>query len=74
MHLKKTKKDLKDGELFYIFITSYFTFRFFIEFIRTEQELIWGLSVFQGIAICVLIFYNKHKIINLIKNFKTKTL
>jgi len=42
------------GELFDGFMVSYFTFRFFLEFIRTEGVLVWGLTPFQMVCLPVV--------------------
>lgn len=70
IYIKKTKKDLKAGELFRTFMNCYFVFRFFIEFIRTEQVLFWGLTVFQVLSVCVLIFYNRREVVSLFSKIK----
>ncbi|HIH24991.1 TPA: prolipoprotein diacylglyceryl transferase [Candidatus Woesearchaeota archaeon] len=45
------------GALFTEFLNGYFTFRFFVEFIRVEPQF-WGLSVFQWISLAALAFIN----------------
>ncbi len=44
------------GALFDLFIGSYFTFRFFLEFIRIEPISIWGLTNFQLVCIPVVLW------------------
>ena len=60
LYFKKNKKDLKDGELFLIFMNYYFIFRFFIEFIRVEMVVLFGLTIFQLAAIGVIVYLNKN--------------
>lgn len=43
------------GDLFKLFLFSYSTFRFFIEFIRTEPVIWLGLTVYQLIAIPIIL-------------------
>ncbi len=50
------RKDLKEGELFTVFIVAYFIFRFFVEFIRIEPKIYLWLSAYQYTAILVLIY------------------
>ena len=44
------------GALFSRLITSYFIFRFFLEFLKSEQRLVLNLTIYQYVAILVLIF------------------
>lgn len=44
------------GVLFDLFIGSYFTFRFFLEFIRTETVVAWGLTAFQFVCVPVVLW------------------
>ena len=44
------------GVLFDLFIGSYFTFRFFLEFIRTEAVAAWGLTNFQLVCVPVVLW------------------
>ncbi len=53
----KIKKDKDPGKLFQIFMISYFSFRFLIEFIRVEPIIFLGLTGFQWISLFVVIFY-----------------
>jgi len=52
----KDNKEIQPGQLFSRLMISYFTFRFFVEFLRVERVAFWGLSVFQIIALGVVIF------------------
>lgn len=49
------------GVLFDLFIGSYFTFRFGLEFIRTEAVAAWGLTNFQWVCIPV-VFWSAYKL------------
>lgn len=64
----KYKKNLKPGELFKWLMLSYFTFRFFIEFIRVEEVALLGLTYFQFISVIVIIYFIFPNIQKLIKN------
>lgn len=44
------------GVLFDLFIGSYFTFRFFLEFLRIEAVSAWGLTNFQLVCIPVVLW------------------
>ena len=55
----KTRPGLKPGELFKILMIAYFIFRFLIEFIRVEKPAFWGMTVFQVIALGVLVYLLK---------------
>ena len=56
----KKKQNPAPGSLFKILIISYFTFRFFLEFLRVEQVAFLGLTYFQYICIlCVAWFLIK---------------
>jgi len=48
----------KQGLLFDGFMISYFTFRFFEEFIRTDHEIVYGLSFFQWVSIAVVLWFS----------------
>ena len=49
---------------------SYFTFRFFIEFIRVEKPAFWGLTVFQLISLAVIIYLNRGLLLNSVRKQK----
>jgi phosphatidylglycerol---prolipoprotein diacylglyceryl transferase len=53
----KKGKNPKDGQLFTILMVSYFTFRFFIEFIRAEPVIFLGLTFFQYVSIAVILWF-----------------
>jgi phosphatidylglycerol:prolipoprotein diacylglycerol transferase len=56
--IRQTKK-LESGELFQLFMISYFGFRFFIEFLKPNVFYLWQLSSIQWLCIVCLIYYRK---------------
>jgi len=68
----RKKGKIEPGQLFKIFINSYLSFRFFLEFIRVELKSPIGLTDFQIICIISLIYINRKKIMGMFKkrNFK----
>lgn len=64
---KIKKKNLKNGLLFQYFMITYFTFRFFIEFIKPNQFFVAGLSSIQILCLICILYYYK-TILNLFKN------
>ncbi|MET3028419.1 prolipoprotein diacylglyceryl transferase family protein [Flavobacterium sp. UW10123] len=67
--LKQLKtRNLKNGLLFQYFMIAYFTFRFFVEFLKPNYFLIFGISSIQILCLICLLYYNK-TILNLfVKN------
>ena len=63
----KNKENIKPGQLFELLMIFYFIFRFFIEFIRVENVVLLGLTSFQIISICAIIYLTRSRIIKLIK-------
>lgn len=61
------KHRLENGLLFKYFMISYFTFRFFIEFLKPNVFYVFGLSTIQILCIICLFYYYK-TIITLFKN------
>jgi prolipoprotein diacylglyceryltransferase len=53
----QNKKKYSSGFVFQIFMLSYFTFRFFLDFIKPRVELIGNLGTIQLVCICVIIYY-----------------
>jgi len=51
-------KKMPSGYLFYLLMNSYFIFRFFEEFIRYNDDIIYGLSFFQYVSLGALLFIN----------------
>ncbi|MBV8327078.1 prolipoprotein diacylglyceryl transferase family protein [Chryseobacterium sp.] len=54
------------GYIFKVFMLSYFTFRFFLDFIKPRVEITGSLGTIQMVCICVIIYY-----IYTIKNTKS---
>jgi len=55
----KKNQNPKPGELFKFLMIAYFSFRFFIEFIRVESVVFLGLTLFQLISIVAVAFFSK---------------
>ncbi|WP_452230519.1 MULTISPECIES: prolipoprotein diacylglyceryl transferase [unclassified Lacinutrix] len=53
----KNKTVLKNGELFKIFMLSYFGFRFFIEFLKPNVFYVFGLSSIQILCVICWFYY-----------------
>ena len=67
----KNRKDIKPGQLLKILMVSYFTFRFFIEFIRVQDVVLFGLTGFQIISLLAIIYLIRDNLINLLLKIKT---
>jgi phosphatidylglycerol:prolipoprotein diacylglycerol transferase len=67
LKLIQNKKKYPSGFIFQIFMLSYFTFRFLLDFIKPRMELIENLGTIQLVCICVIIYY-----IYKIKNTQTQ--
>lgn len=68
LFLWKLKKiNIERGLLFQYFMISYFTFRFFIEFLKPNSFFTLGLSSIQILCVICLLYYYK-TIVNLFKN------
>ncbi|MCY1450802.1 Prolipoprotein diacylglyceryl transferase [compost metagenome] len=67
--LKKLKnRNKKNGLIFQYFMIAYFAFRFFVEFLKPNYFLIFGISSIQILCLICLLYYNK-TILNLfVKN------
>ncbi len=67
--LKKIQKKvlLKKGDLFKMFMLSYFGFRFFIEFLKPNVFYVFGLSSIQILCVICWLYYSKF-IIQKLKN------
>ncbi len=64
-YIQKQKK-YTSGFLFQIFMLSYFTFRFLLDFIKPRVEIAGNLGTIQLVCICIIIYY-----IYTIKNTQT---
>ncbi|VXC42308.1 Prolipoprotein diacylglyceryl transferase [Flavobacterium sp. 9AF] len=53
------RMQLKEGMLFQYFMILYFTFRFFIEFLKPNIFYFLGLSTIQSLCVICLIYYYK---------------
>lgn len=51
------KQKFPSGFLFQVFMLSYFTFRFFLDFIKPRVEITGNLGTIQLVCICVIIYY-----------------
>jgi len=51
------KKLYPSGFIFQIFMLSYFTFRFILDFIKPKIEIIGNLGTIQLVCLCVMIYY-----------------
>lgn len=56
-YLIQKKYIIKPGLLFEIFIVSYFTFRFSIEFVRFEPTYLFGLTLAQNVSVLVVLYF-----------------
>lgn len=59
MFLKQISRSKKyySGFIFEIFMLSYFTFRFFLDFIKPKVEIVANLGTIQLVSLCVIIYY-----------------
>ena len=66
---------LKNGDLFKWFMIAYFGFRFFIEFLKPNEFLIYGISSIQILCMVCVLYYRKTIILipHHIKVSKAKT-
>lgn len=51
------KNKYSSGFLFQLFMLSYFTFRFLLDFIKPKIEIIGNLGTIQLVCLCVIIYY-----------------
>ncbi len=63
----RNKSTLKNGDLFKWFMIIYFTFRFFIEFLKPNVFYLFWLSTIQILCLICLLYYHK-TILNIFKN------
>jgi phosphatidylglycerol:prolipoprotein diacylglycerol transferase len=64
------KKVVEPGKLLIILFTSYFIFRFFIEFIRVEPVIFLGLTGFQIVSVIAIIYLNRGYLTRFINKIK----
>ncbi|MFK7781541.1 prolipoprotein diacylglyceryl transferase [Psychroserpens sp.] len=55
----QNNKIFKNGELFKLFMISYFGFRFFIEFLKPNIFYVFGLSTIQLLCVICWLYYSK---------------
>lgn len=53
----QNRKKYPSGFIFQLFMLSYFTFRFFLDFIKPRVEIIGNMGTIQIVCICVIIYY-----------------
>lgn len=53
----KAKKTFQSGTLFQIFMVSYFSFRFLVEFLKPKWDVFLGLGTLQWVCVLVIIYY-----------------
>ncbi|MGN7865624.1 prolipoprotein diacylglyceryl transferase [Chryseobacterium sp. 22458] len=63
------RKKYHSGFLFQVFMLSYFTFRFLLDFIKPRVEIAGNLGTIQIVCICIIIYY-----IYTIKNIQSQDL
>lgn len=51
------KEKYPSGFIFQVFMLTYFTFRFFLDFIKPRVEIAGNLGTIQIVCICVIIYY-----------------
>jgi prolipoprotein diacylglyceryl transferase len=73
LYLEKRRRNdhQRPGYLFKLLMLAYFTFRFFIEFIRAETVVLAGMTAFQLISVIVALYFIWDIFFNL--NHKEKT-
>ena len=68
----KNRKDIKPGQMFKTLMISYFTFRFFIEYIRVEPVVFAGLTIFQIISLGVIVYLSRDNFKNIFNRMKKR--
>jgi len=70
LHFLRKRYQLENGIQFRIFLTLYLTFRFFVDFLKLSNPILFGLNSIQIVALlCVIFLYY-----SLIKNPSTSSL
>ena len=57
--LQKKYRNYRNGDAFIIFMLLYFTFRFFMEFLKPRYEIFLGLTIIQWCGIFIYLYYWK---------------
>lgn len=53
----QNRKKYPSGFVFQLFMLSYFTFRFFLDFIKPRVEILGNMGTIQIVCICIIIYY-----------------
>ncbi len=53
----KLRNNPKDGKVFDVFMISYFSYRFVVEFIRVEPQIFLHLTMFQWLSLLIVIYF-----------------
>ncbi|WP_378186949.1 prolipoprotein diacylglyceryl transferase [Aquimarina sp. W85] len=59
LKIREAQFKIHEGLLFRVFMILYFSFRFFIEFLKPNEFLIFGISSIQYLCILCLLYYSK---------------
>jgi len=73
LEMVKNRKDVKSGQLLKMLMISYFTFRFFVEFIRVQDVALFGLTGFQIVSLFAIIYLIRDDLKNLLLKNKILT-
>jgi len=57
LKMVEKKKKYPSGFIFQVFMLSYFTFRFFLDFIKPRIEIVGNLGTIQLVCLSVIIYY-----------------
>ncbi|MBK1894746.1 prolipoprotein diacylglyceryl transferase [Chryseobacterium paridis] len=57
LKIKQWTEDYPSGYIFQLFMLSYFTFRFFLDFIKPRVDVVGDLGTIQLVCVCVIIYY-----------------
>ncbi|WP_172281729.1 prolipoprotein diacylglyceryl transferase [Chryseobacterium sp. LAM-KRS1] len=57
LKIKQSTAEYPSGYIFQLFMLNYFTFRFFLDFIKPRVELVGNLGTIQIVCILVIIYY-----------------
>ena len=67
---RKLKTKLKDGDVFLLYVVIYSVGRFFLEFLKVDQNTLWGLYTNQIVMAVLFIFSTSFLIIRHLKGRK----